>query len=368
MSSLTATEKLGGIATPINAVQAFETKRCVRCHLIDVSWEAYGPDLARASLSGNFSDIVGRMWNKAPVMFNKMNELGIEYPTLHADDLIRVASFVGVYQNMLSNYTENADIEHGATLFHRSKCATCHNSKRMQGAFDSPLLVFAALWNHQRSMSAKGKLTQVTWRSLPADDINDLVGFLTDDELQKSGSQTSQFITPGDPDSGKQSFARLKCGSCHDDAGVIKNNADKSGISGNNKRLEIRNVFAAFWNHSPKIWRFANTSNRRPVVTAQTLANLAAYWYASRFENCNDDTTAGKTLFESKSCSSCHEIGSDDLAIPDTKDELLAQMWSHAPDMVKACSDKEIQWPKVKPGELSAIAEYLVDVSHQSSH
>ncbi len=364
VSLVGASEKLGHIATPINAVKTFEAKRCVRCHLIDVSWEAYGPDLARASLSGNFSDIVGRMWNKAPVMLKKMNELGIEFPTMQADDLIRVASFVGVYQNMLSNYTKDADIEHGATLFHRTKCATCHDSKRMQGSFESPMLALVAMWKHQQSMRAKSPRAHVKWNNFTESDVKDLLGFLTDDESQDKGRTAPQFLKPGDAQLGKQSFVKLNCGSCHDGAGVSKHKPGGSEVVASNGRLEIGSVMAALWNHSSQMWR---NSNMRPTFTAQTLADLTAYWYSERFEHCNDDTTSGESLFETKSCASCHEIGSADFTIPDNKDELLAQMWSHVPDMVEECTDNDISWPHMQPGELSAIAEYLIVSGRQNS-
>ncbi len=363
-SLLAATAKRGEVATPMNAVQTFEKKQCVRCHLIDARWDAYGPDLARTSLSGNFSDIVGRMWNKAPVMLTKMNELGIEFPTLQSDDLVRVASFIGVYQNMLGDYVENADVEHGATLFHGNGCGSCHISKRMQGTFRSPLAALDALWKHGRSVRSKGEGSQVTWKRMRKADVKDFLSFLTDQASQDGESVPERYLAPGDSWLGKQWFAELQCSSCHNnDVNANHRKGESYGME-SNSRLEIGSVLTAFWNHSPRMWRVSGKSTSEPDVNSQTLADLVAYWYGVRFERYKDDTVLGALLFETRSCASCHEVGSDDLVIPEKRDELLAQMWSHVPEMVEACLDQDIDWPIMQNGEISAIAEYLVQTKH----
>jgi len=217
-------------------------------------------------------------------------------------------------------------------------------------------------------MCVNGKPGKVSRNELATDDVRDLLGFLTDDNFQDNAEVISQFLRPGNPQSGKERFVELRCGSCHHGASLTRRAGNGHVSVASNGRLDIANVIAALWNHSPQIWRIAGRLQKQSGVSAQTLADLMAYWYSERFEHCNDNVATGKSLFETKTCSACHEVGSDDFVIPADKDELLAQMWSHVPDMVRDCADNDITWPHMLPGELSAIANYLINADDRMSH
>lgn len=355
---------------PLSAARVFETKNCVRCHQIDVRWDAYGPDLSRVPLSNNLYDIVGRMWNASPVMTSKMRDLGIEFPKTTTAELVNLIAFVGVYQSYLVNYGKEADAKIGSGLFVEKRCASCHSFSpgantvgpslaKYRGA-SSPLDILRAMWLHSENMSRAGKHTGIPWPTFERGEIRDLLAFLSTGTGTDSGTNEPRYLNPGNPKSGEQLFNNLRCSDCHAVYGVGGSTAPDLGTLLAGKQLDMYVVIEALWNHSPRMWAsFARTKRTPPELSTQDLADLLAYLYFVNFQHLNNDAAHGKDLFSVRLCSSCHGAGSKSIPAIN-REELLAGFWNHVPKMLEACRQQGIEWPRLAPGDLSAIIDYML--------
>jgi len=355
---------------PLSAARVFEKKSCVRCHQIDVRWNTYGPDLSKVPLSNNLFDIVGRMWNAAPVMTTKMRDLDIEFPKTSAAELINLIAFIGVYQSYLINYGREADAKVGGRLFGQKRCASCHsfspeantigpNLQKYRGT-SSPLDILKAMWLHSENMSRAGKHAGIPWPRFERGEIRDLLAFLSTGTENDSGNNEPRYLNPGNPRSGEQLFKTFRCDDCHAVYGVGGTAAPDLGTLLAGKQLDMYLVIESLWNHSPKMWAsFAQMKRTRPQLSTQDMADLLAYLYFINFEPLNTDTTHGRELFNVRSCSSCHGTGSRSIPVTN-REELLAGFWNNVPEMLEASRQQGTEWPRLAPGELSAIIDYML--------
>ncbi len=357
---------------PLAAARIFESKQCVRCHLIDFQHEGYGPDLGRINLSNNMYDIVGRMWNSAPDMVSKMESVKIEFPSLTAVELGNLLAYLGVYQNYLVHYSRPVDMKNGKRLYEEKKCGSCHSFdpeanttgpslSRFRGS-GSPQSVVRAMWLHSYYMRKAGARMGIDWPKFKNGEIKDLLAYVVGGEL--NGDAQPRYLRPGSPQTGKQLFTAYDCDKCHSVKGKGATEAPDLGNILNNRNIDIYVILEAFWNHSPAMWETLRRERKPgPQLSTSDFADIVAYLFFVNFDRTSGNIQDGQRLFEDRSCSACH----DATDVSGGSLELLSRFWNNVPEMLAEAQQEGIEWPILSEGEVSSLIEYLASVSKESS-
>lgn len=352
---------------PLAAARIFESKQCVRCHHIDFRHEGYGPDLGRISLGGNMYDIVGRMWNSAPDMVAKMEQIKTEFPILSTSELTDLLGYLGVYQNYVVNYSRKADVANGRDLFQEKKCPSCHtfdsdantagpSLKRFRGT-GSPLAVLRAMWLHSYYMRKAGKRMGIEWPSFKGGEINDLLAFIVSGDQDDNASP--RYLSPGSPQVGRQLYESYECNNCHAIKGSGATEAPDLGNMLGDRNIDIYVILETLWNHSPTMWEtWKKRGQRAPRISTDDLADIVAYLFFVSFDRSSGSIDEGRKLFESKSCANCHE---PQMSFTHKLD-LLVRIWNHVPEMLEETRKDGIEWPTFSDGEISSLMEYMSSV------
>ncbi|HEY4491343.1 MAG TPA: c-type cytochrome, partial [Acidobacteriota bacterium] len=113
---------------PLAGANVFVQKKCVQCHSIkskDLS-NRLGPNLGNIHLKGSFLDIAAIMWNHAPFMIQKMEELRIETPKFTGKEMANLVAFLTAYQYYLKEVGHPGDPAKGEIAWKGKQCSACH--------------------------------------------------------------------------------------------------------------------------------------------------------------------------------------------------------------------------------------------------
>jgi mono/diheme cytochrome c family protein len=183
-------------------------------------------------------------------------------------------------------------------------------------------------------------------------------------------------IAPGDASRGEAVFRNEQCISCHSFQG-------KGGSTAPDLARRIDRNFtpavmaSAIWNHAPAMWEGMRKQGIvKSTLSAETAADLFAYFIAARYFEKPGDAARGKQAFSARHCAGCHGISTSPAAggPPVVKWESLAdpivlaqQMWNHAGEMQKAFAAKKLKWAQLSAQELSDILVYLQNLPETRS-
>ena len=171
--------------TPERGRVLFAEKKCASCHAVAGVGGKVGPDLGRAGHHISLTAFAARMWNHAPKMLAKMQELKIEAPTLTGQDMADVVAYL-----YTSRYFEaNASARRGAELVRSKGCLDCHAvaGKGAGGGVDfarstvvgTPAALVASLWNHGRAMEMEAEKRKLTLPELRGQELADISAYLS---------------------------------------------------------------------------------------------------------------------------------------------------------------------------------------------
>ncbi|HSG81326.1 MAG TPA: cytochrome c [Gemmatimonadota bacterium] len=162
----------------------FTEKGCVSCHSVRGLGGKVGPDLATRGLYRGLTDFASAMWNKAPAMEAAMASRGIDVPQLGAGEMADLVAYLYSVQY----FADAGDAESGQRLLNSRGCLTCHSFTGRGGSsagdlaevvgMDSPAAVMSSLWNHSVYMKATAQSQNVSWPSMSAADIADIMAIL----------------------------------------------------------------------------------------------------------------------------------------------------------------------------------------------
>lgn len=355
---------------PLVSARTFESKGCVHCHLIDFQHEGYGPDLGRITLSSNMYDIVGRMWNAAPDMVSKMEEIKTEFPLLTPAELGNLLAYLGVYQNYLVHYSRRSDVENGERLFQEKQCAVCHTfdpeanttgpSLQRFRESGSPQAVLRAMWLHSYYMRKAGVRRGIDWPKFKDGEIKDLLAFIVGGA--QDGNAHPRYLRSGSPLAGKQLFISYECNRCHSVKGAGATEAPDLGNILAKRNMDVYVILEAFWNHSPTMWETLKKEGKPTLrMSTSDFSDIVAYLFFVNFDRSTGSVEEGKRLFESRSCAACHEPPD----VSGSKLDLLARLWNGVPEMLVKASQDGIEWPTLSDGEVSSLIEYLSSISEE---
>ncbi len=374
---------------PEAAVASFERFGCSTCHTVGAGIAARGggPDLGRINLRLGFSDGAARLWNHAPGMYERMQELHISMPEqFTGSDLLNLVAFFTAYQYYLTRVGRPGRPERGEILFRDKSCDQCHALKHglkskgpnlhRYGGGRSVLELAQAMWNHGPQMQAMLERQLLPRPYFRKREMADVLAYLATQGTPRG--LASAYIEPGDPSRGATVFSEHGCARCHAVRGVGGAAARASGEKpppdlGRDDRVAVRDytdIAALMWNHAVPMWG----RMRRQGIAVQPLENteladLVAYLFFVSFAEEPGDQERGAAVFKRRGCLNCHPIDAPPGTQPNTRLlpakvgesnwDVLASMWRHVPEMHGMADRRKAEWPKVEGGEMRHLASYV---------
>ena len=233
--------------------ELFRESGCVRCHLVGTAGGVIGPALDRIPSLRSPHGLAAGLWNHSGAMIPKMNEMGIPYPILSAEDLSNLRAFFVASSPDDDPVTDSpgwvlpGDAGRGRSLVERQNCQACHTIAGL-GAGTAPELAarasrrsaeayLAALWNKGPAMraafAARGELPP----SFEPGEMADLSAY-----LQSLG----YFKTSGNAARGAGVARTSGCLECHGWGADGRAAEDLSRIT---PRPDVADRVAVLWNH-----------------------------------------------------------------------------------------------------------------------
>jgi cytochrome c551/c552 len=233
--------------------ELFRQSGCIRCHRVGTSGGVIGPALdGIPSLRGPHGLAAG-LWNHSGAMIPRMNEMGIPYPRLTAEDLSNLEAFLLASSPTDDHVTDApswvlpGDSNRGRALVERQGCSSCHTiagrgagsapefavpgSRRSNGAY------LAALWNKGPAMRAAFAARGEAPPSFEPGEMADLTAY-----LQSLG----YFQTAGDAARGSGVARNSGCLECH---GWDADGPAAGDLSRITPRPDVADRMAVLWNH-----------------------------------------------------------------------------------------------------------------------
>jgi mono/diheme cytochrome c family protein len=178
------TSRVGIPGDPSSGARLFVLKGCSSCHSSEGENAAIGPDLKKLKRIVSVTEIAGSMWNHAPKMWVKMEELGIPRPLFAQDEMIDLIAFL-----YFMGYSDTpGNVATGRRIFGDKGCSTCHTLGQDDGtpgpnlaassATSSPFELMAALWNHASKMEQEMEKKGLSWPQFGDDEMRDLMAYL----------------------------------------------------------------------------------------------------------------------------------------------------------------------------------------------
>jgi mono/diheme cytochrome c family protein len=177
-----------------------------------------------------------------------------------------------------------------------------------------------------------------------------------------------QAAPVGDARRGEQLFQTEQCVQCHSANG--RGGSIAPDLTKRVDRAYTPSVMASLmWNHAPEMWSAMKKQGIvKGTMTAESAADLFAYFVSARYFEKPGDAGRGKLAFTAKHCSECHGITTSVAAgaPPVAKWESLGdpmilaqQMWNHGPQMRQAFAQKHLKFTPLTGQELTDMLVYL---------
>ena len=357
---------------PLKGRFVFDQKGCISCHAIKGDGGDIGPDLGHEQYYGSFLELAGIMLNHAPEMLRRMDELDLPYPEFNNNEMAEIIAYL-YYLRYLG---EPGDLYRGKVLVKSKGCLNCH-SIRNKGAKDapafdklakyiSPIYMAQALWNHGPQMDKKIQSSGLSRPTFEKGEIVDLAAYIR--EASRGNEKQRIFMSPGNPQRGKEIFKQKHCNRCHS-----KNEDDGGNMQEISLDMSVTEIAGRMWNHGTEMGELMQEKGIDwPRFNRSEMADLIAYMYFMKFLDDSGDAKKGKLLFSEKGCANCHGKngqGTEDAPSLVTSNAIssifnMTQiMWNHAPDMEEKATEKAIRWPSFSGNEMADLYRYLQQIN-----
>ncbi|MFQ6616806.1 MAG: c-type cytochrome [Fidelibacterota bacterium] len=356
-------------SNPMAGRIVFEDKGCIDCHSIDGFGGTRAPDLGRDMFFGSFYDLASRLWNHAPQMAIKAEYLEKEWPIFSTDEMDRLVT----YLFFLRYLGEPGNVSKGKTLLETKGCLTCHrvgDKGNPEGvaldqlqAYASPLYIAQVIWNHGPEMQKKMHELGIQRPTFDDQDITHISAYLR--EFSRTRPSRRQFMSPGNPQRGRELFVTKWCNHCH----AARKDQPSTGT-----RLEdidlhrsVTAIAGSMWNHGNTMWKAMQEEDIGwPTFEGSEMADLIAYLYFIDYRGSPGDPGMGSGVFREKACATCHATGELGPAPAEwspgetSPTELVKTMWNHVPLMRELIVTSNIPWPELTADELRHLYAYLL--------
>ena len=353
---------------PVAGARVFDSAGCIKCHAIAGVGGKVGPDLSKTSRPRSFYDLAAAVWNHLPRMTARMQQMGIARAKLDA----REAGDLTAYLYTLHYFDKPGRADVGKRLFTDKKCVACHQVEGRGGTigpsvdvfkrFSSPLYVASAMWNHGPQMAEAMKAQGVERPRLTAEELRDLVAFLSPATGGRGGPVQ---VLAGSAEQGRVLFAEKGCVQCHPATGT---GAGPPLIGRGARRTQIE-FAAALWDKAPAMLA-ARKPEMGPVpqLSADEMAHLVAYLDATGYFAGSGGISRGWRVLADKGCLVCHgvhgELGkpASDLTRAkalDSRAAVLAAFWNLTTVSAPAPGGGRAAWPPIRPQEMADLMALL---------
>jgi cytochrome c2 len=366
---------------PTAGARVFAQKACTRCHTLGRQTSAaprIGPDLGRQLFSGTVMDLAGALWNHAPVMQAKMQELKIQPPTMTSTDVADVVAALSAYRFYVTDVGRPGDAAAGRRVFTAKKCSGCHvvdgsvwdrpgpSLQKYRGR-SSSIFLAQAMWNHSTTMESAMRARSIPWPKFAAREMDDLIAYL---QAGNTGApEGGEYFDPGSPLRGKELFSEKQCLSCHAVGGKGGRGGPDLGVRHGDLVASVPTIAGVMWNHSLAMTaEFERQGIPRVSFSGQEMVDVIAYLYFVNYATVYGTPARGQKLFADR-CSACHMMEGGNtgpglnLTVVPQLDEpfaIIAAMWNHVPTMSLELQKRGLTWPRFEAGEAADLAAFLV--------
>ena len=350
----------------------FRERSCARCHSYGGRGAGVAPDLANLNLEGSLLDLAGTFWNHAPLMRDKMQEMGVVRPELTKAEMSTLVAWLSAYRHYNRTVREPANPALGRNAFVTKRCAECHERRGDTPAPGpelssfrgrAPVLFAEAMWNHSPEMASAMEARDLPWPTFDDREMTDLIAYLQVGLVLTAPNPIP--VEPGDPKEGEVLFAAKGCIVCH----TIAGQGGRGGPDLAESAVRVRTVAEIagdMWNHSVGMRpEFDRRNQSHPLFLSGEMADLLAYLYFVSYSSVEGTPERGGELFVQK-CSTCHtlgrnSVGPDLMSVPDLDDSIgiVTAMWNHATRM-EAESELNAPWPQLALGDAADLAAFLI--------
>jgi len=341
------------LADSVRGKQLFESLSCVQCHSVNGTGGAIGPDLGRIVDRGfTPASLAATMWNHAPKMWAAMRDQGVHAGVLNERDAANL--FAYFYSTRF--FEAPGDAARGKRAFAARGCSNCHGLKEgllprvkpvsQWESLGDPVALTEAMWNHAPTMLAEARLKHEPWPVLSAQELSDILVYLRN--LPFPPSKPPVFQIGSDAD-GEAVFKARGCKGCHPSV---------SELSRSTEGKTLTEVAAAMWNHEPIMSRAGATPTR---FAPDEMRDLLGYLWAQQFFEDAGLPAAGRRVFVSKKCASCHDAGkAPKLAGGGFNGaSLVSALWRHGPSMLSQMQKDRVPWPRFEGSQMADLIAYL---------
>jgi len=235
----------------------FATKGCARCHGRPATETAIGPDLS--TVKGVDTPIVWAqtMWNHAPKMEVRMEQLGVPWPKFEGTEMNDLLAYVREVCGGPRRETEllPASPDRGREVFQSKSCIVCHSLNGKGGRIGPELgrerqlpgsiVQFAGeMWNHSPKMWRTSEVRNVPRPQFDGRQIADLFAFL---------ASVRYFEPAGSPQAGASLFVERGCSGCHGSRAEGTRNGPALRAPG--RFFSVLTLATALWRDGPRMYR-----------------------------------------------------------------------------------------------------------------
>jgi cytochrome c2 len=329
----------------------FQTWNCAACHSVNGAGSGKTTDLGRPS-ERDFgpSEMAGRLWSHAPVMWAAMEKAGIRNPELLEQD----GADLFVYLFASRSFETPGNAARGRRTFQQKRCASCHGATPAHGALpvsawksvSEPVALVQRMWNHSRQMGPALTRAGATWPRLSAQELRDILTYVR----SVNTASPSDDFSPGGAVSGQELFVSKGCAGCHKGSLKLETRSTRYGFT---------ELAAAMWNHAFRV------PGEPAAFSYDEMRRLVGYLVSIQFYEERGDSERGKQLFEKKRCSSCHdhpETGAPArgrMAGKMNSFGLATALWKHGPVMLVRMKRTNTPWPQFSGNDVADLTAYL---------
>lgn len=373
-STLPAQSPLPVPGDPAAGRRLFEERGCLRCHSIWGNGGTLGPDFAVVGAGRSMQQLAGLFWNHTPRMIERVRSRGFAWPTFSETDLANLISYV--YYVKL--FDEPGDPDLGERWFTDKRCVQCHSvggsGGRVGPSLDgyaryiAPLMLAEGMWNHGPAMQARQTARGVPIPTFAGREMADIQAYIR--RVSTLRNRDVVFFQAPAVANGARLFTAKGCVRCHGPGGRGTDVAPDLRTA--TSRLRVSEIAGVLWNHS---FQMSEVMRARgfafPQFQGTEMADVIAFLYYLRFYESNGDARAGRQVFESKGCVTCHAPRSGPAIGPNlarsqvtsTPLGLATAMWNHAPEMFDVTQSRQVEWPRFEGDEMRDLAAYLAVIA-----
>lgn len=260
----------------------------------------------------------------------------------------------------------------GRQRFEDKRCSTCHSVWGHGGTLGPEISVSVVgksfyelvgdFWNHTPQMIDQVNKLGYPWPTLDPTEMADILSYLYYLRL---------FDEPGNAQRGRETFARLQCGSCHSLG--TRNGSVGLPLDRFSQFTSSTSLAQAMWNAGPRMQQAqVRTGTPIPRFSGHDMADIQALIRLEGRRSGRDislqplpSPSRGAVVYRNKGCAKCHDGGgrvAPELTrstLSMTASEITGLLWNHSYAMGARMSALGIAFPQFSSTEMADLIAHL---------